>query len=662
MILNRPDFMARAKLTIRNSIFVLGLLITQMVNPPSAYATESPPPAGLATQPADLLWKTECVDCQKRISAMRDRSLRLDAADHPHLVYGEDHLYYAWFDGIAWHFETADTSPSVGSNASLALDGRGHPHIAYMDTANSLVKYATKQGDAWEIQTIGTGRYPVLTLDNSGLPYIGYGNSGQVILTRWTGTAWEPQIVPNTYGGYVRDVSLALDHDNLPHITYVLDRDAQVDLLQYARWDGRTWDIQTIDNDFYGFFEPSLALNQSDQPYVVYSMDGLKYAYRRGDLWETEIVDNGGYGSIAIDRSGQPLISYTSNNRLKYAQREGDAWKIQIADPLPGGGSAASSLALSSDGTPHIAFTAYGTYPATAVQYTQRQAGTWQTQLIDREGDVGLCASMALDGAQSPHVSYYDAVNDDLRYAHRTNGTWQIETVDSSGDIGLYNSLRLDAIGRPHISYFDSTHANLKYAVRNGSRWEVSTVDSAGHVGYYTSLALDSLGRPYIIYYDRLRLKLKSAHWDGGAWEIQIIADVVNLWGFPSVALDQADQPHVCYSGRYMHWRDGAWQTEVYDSGGLGSCSLALDRSGQPHISYYTYYDLRYARWDGSAWTKRILTSARGNDFAATSIALDHSDRPHISSYSGGYLLYSYQKDGVWQLLSMTLDRSLTTA
>jgi len=38
-------------------------------------------------------WLVECVDCPKYFSNMTDRSLRLDAAGHPHIAYGGDHLY-----------------------------------------------------------------------------------------------------------------------------------------------------------------------------------------------------------------------------------------------------------------------------------------------------------------------------------------------------------------------------------------------------------------------------------------------------------------------------------------------------------------------------------------------------------------------------------------
>ncbi|NIV31371.1 MAG: carboxypeptidase regulatory-like domain-containing protein, partial [Anaerolineae bacterium] len=82
---------------------------------------------------------------------------------------------------------------------------------------------------------------------------------------------------------------------------------------------------------------------------------------------------------------------------------------------------------------------------------------------VDGDGWAGAYTALALDGADHPHISYYDPSNDDLKYAHWTGSTWDIQTVDSAGDMGRYTSLALDASGYPHISYFDDSSYNLRY-------------------------------------------------------------------------------------------------------------------------------------------------------------------------------------------------------
>ncbi|MCD6291548.1 MAG: carboxypeptidase regulatory-like domain-containing protein, partial [Anaerolineae bacterium] len=125
-------------------------------------------------------WGTECVDCPKNFYNMTDRSLALDGAGHPHIAYGRDHLYHAYHDGTAWHYETVDASPGVGQYTALTLDGSGYPYISYYDSTNGDLKYAYEDGTGWHIETVdsggGVGWYTSLVLDGSGYPHISYYN------------------------------------------------------------------------------------------------------------------------------------------------------------------------------------------------------------------------------------------------------------------------------------------------------------------------------------------------------------------------------------------------------------------------------------------------------------------------------------------------------
>jgi hypothetical protein len=124
-------------------------------------------------------WVKECVVCPKQFSEMTDRNLRLDAEGHPHIAYGGKHLYYTWYDGLEWNYETVDSSYKVGYSASLALDKYGYPHISYLGEAGSydyFLKYAYKDVDGWHIQIIESsdvaGQSNSLILDSKGHPHI----------------------------------------------------------------------------------------------------------------------------------------------------------------------------------------------------------------------------------------------------------------------------------------------------------------------------------------------------------------------------------------------------------------------------------------------------------------------------------------------------------
>ena len=142
-----------------------------------------PPLLALQATPAAADgWVIECVDCPKDFpkyfTNMTDRSLRLDAAGHPHIAYGGDHLYHAWHDAGSWYCEIVDDSPRVGSYASLALDGDGYPHISYYDWGNDDLKYAYQDASGWHIETVDSqgfvGEYTSLALDGAGYPHISY--------------------------------------------------------------------------------------------------------------------------------------------------------------------------------------------------------------------------------------------------------------------------------------------------------------------------------------------------------------------------------------------------------------------------------------------------------------------------------------------------------
>ncbi len=123
-------------------------------------------------------WHIQRVDTPRFFQEMTDRSLRLDAQNHPHIAYGGDFLYYAWYDGTQWHSEIVDDSGGVGRYASLALDGDGNPRISYFDWTNEDLKYARWTGSGWHIQTVDSagwvGWYTSLALDADGKPHISY--------------------------------------------------------------------------------------------------------------------------------------------------------------------------------------------------------------------------------------------------------------------------------------------------------------------------------------------------------------------------------------------------------------------------------------------------------------------------------------------------------
>jgi hypothetical protein len=325
----------------------------------------------------------------------------------------------------SWEIETVDSAGDVGKYTSLTLDSGGSPHIAYRDDTNENLKYASFNRDTWDIETVGAA---------------------------------------GPSASQATQVSLALDSDDYPHISYYNNYK-----LGYAVWIEVFWNKQTISNKAD---HNSLALDSNNFAHIAYSDDSdnkVKYISYNGSGWDTQVVDGvfGFENSLALDNSDLPHISYYdfSNSHLKYASYNGTDWNSQTVDSSPGVGHW-SSLALDSNGYPHIS---YQDSHNSDLKYACFNGTAWDIQTVDSIGSVGQYTSLALDHKNYPHISYYDSFNDNLKYARFNGTTWQIQTVDSDGDVGEFTSLKLDANDNPCISYYDVTNGNLKYARFEGS-------------------------------------------------------------------------------------------------------------------------------------------------------------------------------------------------
>jgi hypothetical protein len=600
------------------------------------------------------------------------RRLQFDSQNRPHIVYGGDYLFYAWFDGTIWHQEIVDATPGVGAYASLALDNNDRPHISYYDETNKDLKYAHWDGSRWLIQIVDSvdrvGLHNSLALDSNGWPHISYHDNTNRDLkyARWNGQNWLTQVVDTAGSWYT---SLALDSHDWPHISY---HAGLISDLKYAYWDGSSWIVQTVASEGFVGQYTSLALDSQDQPHISYSgQDGLAYAHWNGG-WLTQTVDNSsaGFSSLALDSNNQPHISYESLLSIKYAYWNGSSWlsqQVEHGDDSP----SSPSLALNSNNQPGIL---YFDADNKALQYTHWNGSSWLSQAVAHSRVAGSYPSLALDSLNQPHISYQ--TNGDLNYTSLAGSSWISQTVArmvgdfSIGLLGSDSDLALDNQNWPHISYIDRAegdnvpygHGDLKYAYWNGSSWVTQTVETLTGVGSHTSLALDSNSQPHITYYDNVfsDYTFNYVTWNGSSWVIEVIVsgspDYI-LFETNSLALDSNDQPHIIYtepiSGQlsYASWNGSTWLMQPLDEYGRAA-SLALDNNDQPHISYLSDLVLMYAQWDGLNWLIQTVDEEAVGTY--TSLALDSNNQPHISYIyqppgdSNTLLKYAQKNSGNW--------------
>jgi len=291
---------------------------------------------------------------------------------------------------------------------------------------------------------------------------------------KWNGTtsSWDEETVDFGVGGVEIGTSLALDSSDTPHISYF---DFAKSDLKYAKWNGATWDIETVDPLGDVGWYSSIALDSSDTPHISYydiTDKNLLYATKMGSTWFSFVVDSAGdvgsYSSIAVDKSIDKVrISYldATNYWLKYAGGDPSYWDIRVVDPS-GDIGMWTSIAVDSQGYQHISYIKYIQPSEYAnLKYAKWTGYTWDIQFVDTTANVGYFNSIAVDSNDIPHISYFDLTDYDLKFAEKTGTTtWFREKVDLEY-VGWHTSIALDSDDYAHISYYAATHYNdLRYA------------------------------------------------------------------------------------------------------------------------------------------------------------------------------------------------------
>jgi hypothetical protein len=292
------------------------------------------------------------------------------------------------------------------------------------------------------------------------------------------------------------------------------------------------------------------------------------------------------------------------------------------------------SLALDSDGNPHVVFY-HGEYNGTVdgspvfisrLDYAVWIGRNWSIQTVDPAGKGG---QIKLDSANRPHIIYISGRDGrELKYAVLKDGNWYTQTIDTSQSRIDY-SMTLDSTSNPHVVYtklnydsnYQTTSDEIKYAVLNGTEWNIQPVDTVNsEVGYNElSIALDMNGNAQIIYLDNIEdtYNVKYAYLSDTNWKTQTVFKDAYHTG--NLVLNSKGQPSFCYEQQsiprtlnYGYWKGQEWVSRVICSASWvsGKNFLQLDYSENPQVYYYILNNqnmsdsgLMYAHLVGLNWT-----------------------------------------------------------
>jgi hypothetical protein len=289
---------------------------------------------------------------------------------------------------------------------------------------------------------------------------------------------------------------------------------------------------------------------------------------------------------------------------------------------------------------------------------------TFKTETVDV---ATRFTSLAIDVQGNAHMAYVTPA-DHVFYGFRDVRTAKWFTTELDGRAS-FTSLSLDSQGNPSICY---TQQGMHYAHWDGAEWHKEQIaQGAGTIAYYCSVAVSRDGVPHVTWYqertpqDTNYLHMRYAYLDNGDWLVKTVDWDAQTGKWNTMALDKEGKPHLSFDAfvsgqlKYAVWDGKAWTVRPVDSRkesqqpgrGMGNC-LILDANGLAMISYFEESAFKYARQrvDGT-WSIETLASTNPSGTWAgyrSSQALDSQGFPHLVYEDGGVLRHMNWDGKVW--------------
>ena len=264
-------------------------------------------------------------------------------------------LMYEW-NGV-WTETIIDNNPNSAHHPSIAIDRFGALHIAYIDSDNDILRYATNASGQWVLTTLGSATYD--NDDHRGTAIVIHPVTNAVHIvtstndntyrdlvhhTNETGS-WVNTTITNTLSDEGHDPSMAMDSDGNIYVAYYCD-DGCSDLRMSSRING-VWQNETIAGNVASSgsnwnvgAQSDIAIDSQDTIHIVSNYVNNRRVYLHsgtpGSWTETELTSGSTswWPTIAIDSNDVLHVAYhkeAPNRDLMYMTNASGSWSTPIA-------------------------------------------------------------------------------------------------------------------------------------------------------------------------------------------------------------------------------------------------------------------------------------------------------------------------------------------
>lgn len=241
---------------------------------------------------------------------------------------------------------------------------------------------------------------------------------------------------------------------------------------------------------------------------------------------------------------------------------------------------------------------------------------------------------------------------------------WNVEPVDLEGNAGWTLFIDVDPLGRPAASYFTtSPNGYHRYSTRSGGGWqEQEEIEFNDAFRFDNNGAAHFFSTPGPSFYPTLTA-------DGaGAPVYTTPVESVRIANGQILGFNDQNHPRVAYIDtsrrtlRYAEWDGTAWSGEDVastDSFQFGNSYFigALDEDGGAHFVFPdgdSLFDvpITYAAPNGTGWTESFVSATNGSPHG---IDIDAAGRPHITfEPPSGTLQYASFNGSTWDARPVT--------